>query len=114
MSGNNMLFDRNEDEDYNFYDSEDILNDDTYENDFDFYETDFDGNDFKTTPEPRREEIGSKSLVPPPLPLYHFDKEDSSVARARTITGRRIPHINHFPSPPGSASDGLHNPMICR
>lgn len=33
---------RNDDDDYNYYDCEDLLND-AFENDYDFYEADYDG-----------------------------------------------------------------------
>ena len=130
MSEDNMLF---EDDDFNFYDSEDILNDDdNYENDFDFYN--FHNNDhnndgdFKTTPDPRDDFDAKRTrpggtgagggapqfLVPPPLPLCHFDKEDTGVAEARTIAAKKIKHIEHHNRRPGAAKDSLHNPMVCR
>ena len=120
MSDDNLLFGGNDDDDYNFYDSEDILNENAYENDFDFYETDFDSNAFKT-PHHRREDFDSKTgeaqvfSVPPPLPLCHFDKEEVEVAGARTIAGRTIRHVEHSCRPPGvGGKDGLHNPLVCR
>lgn len=112
------LFDRNNYDDYNFYDSEDLLNE-GFENDYDFYETDYDAtNDFKTSPKLKDAYETSKSsgnfAVPPPLPLCHFDKETADDMGARTITGRSMRHIDHHSRPSEALMDALHNPMICR
>jgi hypothetical protein len=117
-------YDRNEDDEYNFYDSEDILN--AEENDYDFYEADYEasGSDFRTTPDLKEAYTSSKTqkagggglqfLVPPPLPLCHFDKQTSEAAGARTITGSGIRQVEHQACPQGSEKDGMHNPIICR
>jgi hypothetical protein len=113
-----MLFDRNDDDEYNFYDSEDILNE-AYDNEYDFYDTEYDtSSDFKNTPDlkvdNRSKNLNSKFVVPPPLPLCHFEREFVGVSEARTITGRIIRHIDHNSRHAGLEKDGLHNPMICR
>ena len=107
-------------EEYNLYDSDDNITDD---HDYDFYHFDGDDDVHDETPgSSPRIEYGSPNavasdgrvVVPPPLPLCFFNKDDSEDTDALTIAGKKIRHIDHYKSQEEEPNDILHNPMICR